>query len=313
MRKKLTKDSFSVLRSQTIVLNDDQKRIIRGGGYFDDFGIGYYDSRGNYYWFRTQEDNTSSPGFSGDSWSSITSSSGSGSGLFNYNPSSGYGTSANPISIEDYNTLARMGNDGWNGGYVDQFGYVNVYASSVEYGNSIYDAGSWRAYGDYCHPVSKSDFYELVEEGRWHGGYVQGTGYVAEMSGGGIDDNDCFFEAVSYIGNWLNSNDYGYSGWLDLYGQKFGIQAQLNAIQSGVLASNALDLLDDYFTVSQVNCYSLGSEQNLGFLNAGSGGHAVLVHSYDYNTGLITYFDPDSNSYNVASPSEFFAIYSVGY
>ncbi len=311
MRKKLTRDSFSALRSQAIVLNEDQQRTVRGGGYFDDYGIGYYDNQGNYYWFRTQEDSNSSPDFSGDSWSSIASSSGSGSELFNYNPSSGYGTSVNPISIEDYNTLARMGNDTWQGGYVEDFGYVNVYASSVDYGNSIFLAGSWCAYGDYNNPVSISDLYELVEDGRWHGGYVQGTGYVTEMSGGGIDDNDCFFEAVAYIGSWLNYNDYGYNGWFNLYGQKFGIQAQLNAIQSGVLASNAIDFLDDYFTVSQVTYYSLGSEQNLGFLNVGSGGHAVLVHSYDYNTGLITYFDPDSNSYNVASPSEFSAIYSV--
>ncbi len=171
MRKKLTRDSFSALRSHALVLNEDQQRTIRGGGYFEDYGIGYLDGDGNYYWTRTREDNGST--FGGDYWDSISSS---GSGSFYYDPNSAYGTSGNPISIDRYNSLAKM--DRWNGGYVENFGYVGVYASSVDYGNSIFLAGSWYAYGDSNNPISAADFYKAVDAGIWHGGYVAELGYV---------------------------------------------------------------------------------------------------------------------------------------
>ncbi|HBG40390.1 MAG TPA: hypothetical protein DDZ96_13125 [Porphyromonadaceae bacterium] len=122
MKKKLTRDSFSALRSKFVVLNEQQQKAFIGGGYFEDYGIGYYDQSGNYYWSRTQDDNGSI--YSGDYWDN-TSSSGSGysgSGLYESNSITGYGTSGNPLSVEDYNTLTEMGR--WNGGYVEGLGYV---------------------------------------------------------------------------------------------------------------------------------------------------------------------------------------------
>ncbi len=201
--KKLTKDSFSALRSSTIVLNEDQQRAIKGGGYFDDYGIGYYDSSGSYHWTRTSE---GSSAFYADLWDSSSSSSSgnSNSGLFVYNSTSGYGTSVNPLSVEDYNTLAKVGR--WEGGYVAGLGYVNIYASSVDYGNSIYVAGSWYRYGDQNNPVSEADFNELVDQGKWNGGYVQGfDSYVLPtatviVSSGNSNSFD-IYDAVSYIQN----------------------------------------------------------------------------------------------------------------
>lgn len=211
MKKKLTKDSFRALRNHAIRLNGDQQRAIRGGGYFEDYGIGYLDGDGNYYWTRTREDNSST--FGGDYWDSISSS---GSGSFYYDPNSAYGTSGNPISIDRYNSLAKM--DRWNGGYVESLGYVGVYASSVDYGNSIFLVGSWHAYGDYDNPVSKSDLYELVDEGKWHGGFVDGIGYVSDdvtitalissmsSNSGNFNIND----AINHLSDYALSSSSGY-------------------------------------------------------------------------------------------------------
>lgn len=175
MKKELTERSFEALKTQFRVLSKDQQRAIVGGGYFDDYGIGYFDSQGNYHWSRTRED-TSQTGLTfKDFWDSTNSSAPSGSGMYDHNIIDGYGTKNKPISIDDYNTLAKM--DRWHGGYVEFLGYVNVYASSVQYGNSIYTGNSWYAYGSNVHPVSEPDFYQLVKDGKWHGGCVASLGY----------------------------------------------------------------------------------------------------------------------------------------
>ena len=153
MKKKLTRDSFSALRGKFVVLNEEQQRTFIGGGYFEDHGISYYDLSGNYYCYRTQDDNGSI--YFGDYWDN-TSGSGSGysgSGLYMSNSIIGYGT----FSVEDYNTLTEMGR--WNGGYAEGLGYVlsevtvlrtmgnrnNSYYGSSDYyggGGSSYDGNS---------------------------------------------------------------------------------------------------------------------------------------------------------------------------
>lgn len=212
MKKKLTERSFDSLKDQFIILSEDQQMSFVGGGYFEDNGIGYYDNIGNYHWARTGSDGNDSI-FAADSWDSSSSSGPSGSGLFNPNPISGYGTTANPLSIDDYNTLAKGNN--WHGGYVKGLGYIDIYASSVHYGNSIYLGGSWYEYGGYHCPLSESEFYKLIDEGKWHGGYVQGWGQVsAEVtilgsSGSGSSNNNSFdiYAAVNYLSsNALNSS-----------------------------------------------------------------------------------------------------------
>lgn len=62
---------------------------------------------------------------------------------------------------------------------MEGLGRVEEYASSVDYGNSIYN-GSWVRYGSVGYPVSKKDYYQLSEDGNWHGGYVEGHGYIGE-------------------------------------------------------------------------------------------------------------------------------------
>lgn len=175
--KKLTERSFDALKEQFFVLDEHQQRKIVGGGYFDDYGIGYYDPEGAYHWVRTREDDGS--GFSGNSWSSVNSSSGpSASGLFDFDPLYGYGTIVNPLSKEDYNKLVM--NNQWHGGYVKDAGFVGLYASSVEYGNALYMGGSsWAAYGREHYPVSENDFYCFIDKGSWRGGFVQGWGYIS--------------------------------------------------------------------------------------------------------------------------------------
>lgn len=181
MRKKLSRSSFDALRTQLQVLSEAEMRAIIAGGYFDDYGILYQSADGNTYWTRTKEDNGGSHGATfGDFWDSLNSDyQSAGSDMYDPNESNPYGTINNPISKEDYNTLAREGR--WFGGYVEDLGMVNVYASSVDYGNSIYN-GSWIRYGSSEYPVSKTDFYQLRLEGKWHGGYVEGHGYMGAES-----------------------------------------------------------------------------------------------------------------------------------
>lgn len=113
---------------------------------------------------------------------------------------------------------------------------------------------------------------------------------------GGIDDNDCFFEALTYLGVLLDCNNYGYNGWISQYGQTYGTEAQIDAITNGVNSTTAIDFLDNYFLVNQVYDFNdLSSEKYLGFIS----------------TGFVTYFDPDRNAFDVTYPSEFIAAYSV--
>lgn len=176
MKKKLTERSFENLKSRFVALTKMQQKTIVGGGYFDDFGIGYVGPHGDYYWSRTKEDNSPTGATFKDFWDSMNSSLPDASGMYERDTLNGYGTKNNPLSIDDYNTLAKM--DRWYGGYVETLGYVDVYASSVDYGNSIYYAGSWRSYGSDMNPVSEPDFYQLVNDGKWHGGCVEGLGYM---------------------------------------------------------------------------------------------------------------------------------------
>ena len=177
MKKKLTENSFDVLKTQLRVLSEDQQRAAVGGGYFEDYGIGYYDLEGNYHWTRSREDTSGSYGSTYNNfWDSTNSGGLSGTGMYEDDSVNGYGKRDNPITKEDYNFLARNGN--WYGGYVEDLGYVGLYATSVDYGNSIYN-GSWVRYGDAGYPVSQSDFFQLWNDGKWNGGYVSGFNYVS--------------------------------------------------------------------------------------------------------------------------------------
>lgn len=200
-KKRLTECSFDLLREQFPVLSNEQQMSCIGGGYFDDNGIGYYDKNGNYHWTRTVESVGTNSSFEGDSWDSNNNSLSAG-GLYNPYSSTKYGTEQTPLSIDDYNTLAR--GQRWYGGFVDSIGYIDTYATSVKYGNSIYLGGSFYDYGSsYC-PLSVAEFYQLVGEGRWHGGYVQGWGQVSAETtilgnSGYYDEKFNINDAIRYL------------------------------------------------------------------------------------------------------------------
>lgn len=86
------------------------------------------------------------------------------------------GTREQPVSIEAYNTFARW--DVWPGGFVERFDYVDVPTTSVDYGCSIF-TNSWRPRGAAENPVHVFQFYQLVNDGRWHGGDVSTWGTVS--------------------------------------------------------------------------------------------------------------------------------------
>lgn len=178
MKKKLTSNSFDALKMEQQPSGEIANRAMSGGGYFNEYGILYQAADGNTYWTRTREDSGNSHGATfGDYWDSLNSDyQAAGSDMYDPNVLN-YGTSNNPVSQADYNTLARKGR--WFGGYVEGLGRVEEYASSIDYGNSIYN-GSWVRYGSEGYPVSKTDYYQLSEDGDWHGGYVEGHGYLGE-------------------------------------------------------------------------------------------------------------------------------------
>lgn len=179
MKKKLTSNSFDALKMEQQPSGEIANRAMSGGGYFNEYGILYQAADGNTYWTRTREDSGDSHGATfGDYWDSLNSNyQAAGSDMYDPNVLNPYGTPNNPVSQADYNTLARKGR--WFGGYVEGLGRVEEYASSVDYGNSIYN-GSWVRYGSIGYPVSKTDYYQLSEDGDWHGGYVEGHGYLGE-------------------------------------------------------------------------------------------------------------------------------------
>lgn len=129
----------------------------------------------------------------------------------------------------------------------------------------------------------------------------------------GIDDNDCYFEALTTLGSWLNCNNYTYNQWCLMYAEKFGNNALVDALNgSGVSYGSAIDFLDDYFSVNTTPSITIGdSGETLGFLNVGEDGntHAVILHSISGN--VVTYYDPQINAYNVAHTWDFAATVNV--
>lgn len=177
MKKKLTERSFENLKNRFVALSKMQQKAIVGGGYFEDYGIGYFDPQGEYHWMRTKEDSSQTGATYNNYWDSMNSFMPNGDGMYENNSRDGYGTKNKPISIDDYNKLAMA--DRWFGGFVESLGFVGVYASSVDYGNSIF-SGSWYRYGSENNPVSEPDFYQFVHDNKWHGGYVKNLGYQPE-------------------------------------------------------------------------------------------------------------------------------------
>ena len=109
---------------------------------------------------------------------------------------------------------------------------------------------------------------------------------------GGIDDNDCYFEALTTLGSWLNCNSYTYNQWCLMYAEKFGNNALVDALNGGgVSYGNAIDFLDDYFLVNTNSSITIGnSGETLGFLNVGGSGNThALLHSISGN--VVTYYD----------------------
>ncbi|HBG40396.1 MAG TPA: hypothetical protein DDZ96_13145 [Porphyromonadaceae bacterium] len=95
MKKKLTRDSFSALRSKFVVLDEPQQKAIVGGDYWDDHGIWALDSSGNTYWTRTSQ---------GDGYYYGDSGYSSGS----YEPGYGYYGSGS-YSSDSYNSYPGQG------------------------------------------------------------------------------------------------------------------------------------------------------------------------------------------------------------
>lgn len=86
------------------------------------------------------------------------------------------GTINNPVSVDAYNVFARW--NVWSGGYVERLGFVDEYAASVDYGCSIFTT-SWIRRGAAENPVHVFQFYQLVQDGKWHGGDVETWGTVS--------------------------------------------------------------------------------------------------------------------------------------
>lgn len=132
-----------------------------------------------------------------------------------------------------------------------------------------------------------------------------------EISGGGIDDNDCFFEALVCIGSWLGYNSQSYEGWLQCYGSTYGNGELFHAVTEGVTADSAFNFLQQNFgSVSYVSLSNFsGGGVTMGYLTAGSATHAVLISNV--NGSSVTYYNPEEGSYNTANISQFAAAVKI--
>ena len=129
-----------------------------------------------------------------------------------------------------------------------------------------------------------------------------------EIIGGGIDDNDCFFEALVCVGSWLGYNNQSYESWTSCYGLTYGYMELLHAVTEGVNSTVALDFLNQNFNSASYvdinNVSASGSGVTMGFLSSGSATHAVLIMSVDDES--VTYYDPQQNA-EYSSPISAFA------
>ncbi len=205
MKKKLSEKSFAsldILEQNIAKVND--------GDYLSTHGVGYYSSDGNYYWVRTANKTTSSE-YQENYWDSTINVS-EFIQEYSANSENGYGKAVNPITIADYNQFVKWGV--WHGGYVKDFGYIDVAASSL-YGNSIW-ANSWYAYGTKEYPVSVEDFYRISQKNQWRGGYVYGWDYVSDghkilgcssnISPVSVEDGMCTVGSIVNASYMLNEN-----------------------------------------------------------------------------------------------------------
>ena len=85
--------------------------------------------------------------------------------------SSSYG-----MSEAGYNMYAKW--DLWRGGYVDRVGYVAPPTSSQDYGLPLLNNYSWSEQGLSGSPIPEARYYKIDFDNKWHGGHVEGWGYV---------------------------------------------------------------------------------------------------------------------------------------
>lgn len=85
-------------------------------------------------------------------------------------------SSGNGMSEAGYNMYAKW--DLWRGGYVDRVGYVAPPTSSMYYGLPLLHNNSWGEQGLSGSPIPEARYYKIDFDNKWHGGHVEGWGYV---------------------------------------------------------------------------------------------------------------------------------------
>lgn len=247
MKKKLSESSFASLDrlEQNIARAGD-------GGYLATHGVGYYSSDGNYYWVRTGDKPTASE-YQDYYWDSTINVS-EFMQEYEANSDNGYGKVNNPITIVDYNQFVRWGV--WHGGYVQNFGYIGVAASSL-YGNPIW-ANSWYDYGTKEYPVSVEDFYRISQSNEWKGGYVSGWDYVSDghkilgcssgLSPVSVEDGMCTVGCIVNASYMLNENRSVEGVFSDL--KKYWSSELNRFIYDESLLSS---ILNKYFKATQIS------------------------------------------------------------
>ena len=307
MKKKLSEKSFAsldILEQNIAKVND--------GDYLSTHGVGYYSSDGNYYWVRTVNKTTSSE-YQENYWDSTINVS-EFIQEYSANSENGYGKAVNPITIADYNQFVKWGV--WHGGYVKDFGYIDVAASSL-YGNSIW-ANSWYAYGTKEYPVSVEDFYRISQKNQWRGGYVYGWDYVSDghkilgcssnISPVSVEDGMCTVGSIVNASYMLNENRSVESVFNDLK-KYWSPELKRFIYDESVLSS----ILNKYFKATQISTY-------LQLNNALAMQKVVFCHylsqedelSDQYHDTIIVSGSHVKNGYNTLEPSGGLGLIKMG-
>ena len=141
---------------------------------------------------------------------------------------------------------------------------------------------------------------------------LMGINEQRTVFGGSVDDNDCFFEALVYIGSNLGYNNQSYQGWMDCYGSTYGSLELFHAVTEGVYNERIMDFLNQNFNSASyisLNNFNGSNGTTMGYLNSGADGHAVIVNYV--SQGMVNYTDPQTGEMGTKSIENFYGAVNI--
>ena len=141
---------------------------------------------------------------------------------------------------------------------------------------------------------------------------LMGSNEQRTVFGGSVDGNDCFFEALVYIGSNLGYNNQSYQEWMNCYGSTYGSVELYHAVTEGVNSTMIMDFLNQNFNSASYISLSNFNGNNgatMGYLNSGADAHAVIINFV--SQGMVNYTDPQTGNMGTKSIEDFYGAVNI--